>query len=376
MANADKLFADGFLGYASALEATSIGVWSLQTFDVYNPGTQLIGAYGRNGRNGIRFNLINHSGIGFLNSISKTMPTVNDTCIGSVAFRYSAPSFSIVPILHVLDGDNSQVCLTINLDGTVSAYRGNFGTGIAPVLLGTSVFVIAAGSFVNINWRIKVHPSAGTVDVWFNGADSADISLTSQNTRFTSFSGWTAFALGMRWWSNLFSSTPPTLWDYSDFVVKDGSLALAGGIGATDKIGDVEVDVLLGVTGNGNYAEWVPLTGVNHGDMVRDTTPDYDVTYNEGGPDAGKRDTYFTNPLPSPGGIIIAVIAEDVMKKSTIGTSNITPFVRSAGVNTDGDSAYNLSDSYIRYRTAYIDFGGVPITPTLVNAMELGVKTA
>jgi len=376
MSNDQKLFADGFGGYATPAEAVALGFWTSQTFSPASPGTQVIGAYGRGGRPGIRFNLINHSGIGYNNYLTKTMPSNDGTNITALAFRYSGPHFAAAePFFSILDNATAQVSLAINSDGTVSIYTGNFGSG-TPTLLATSTYVMQANSHVQMCVRVIPHASAGTVDLWFNGASVPDISLTGQNTAPSGNNQWTAGAIGLRWLSNLFSTTPSVTWDFGDFVMKDGSLALGGGVGATDPIGDVEVDWLQGLTSNGNYAEWTPSSGVNHGDMIKEATPDGDGSYNEGGPTSGLRDTYFTAPLPVSSGTILAVISEDVMKKSTIGTAEITPFVRSAGVDTPGDVTHVMSDTYTRYRTVFIDFGGVTITPSLVNAMELGPETA
>ncbi len=377
VSNDQVLFADGFGGYSTPADAVAMGFWTSQTFSPSSPGIQTVGAYGRGGRPGLRISLTNHSGIGYNNYITKTMPTNNGTNITALAFRYSAPHyFAHEPFFTILDNATAQVSLAINLDGTVSVYTGDFGSGSPPTLLATSSYVIPANSFAQICIKAKIHASTGTIDVWFNGASSPDISLTGQNTAPSGSNTWTAGSLGLRWLSNLFSSTPSVTWDFSDFVMKDSSLALGGGVGATSALGDVEVDWLQGLTGNGHYAEWSPSSGVNHGDMIKDLIPDSDGSYNEGGPTPGVRDTYFTAPLPTSGGTVLAVISEDVMKKGSIGTAEITPMVRSASVDTVGDATHVMSDVYTRYRTVFIDFGGVTITPSLVNAMELGPKTA
>jgi hypothetical protein len=380
MSKDQKLFADGFGGYATPADAVAMGFWTSQIFESGSGGsggTQTVGAFGRGGRPGLRFTMPNHVGIGFRNELVQTMPSNNGTIIAALAFRYSGPHFAPAePFFSILDNSVAQVSLAINFDGTISVQTGDFGSGSPPTPLATSSVVVAANSYVQICIKAKIHGSTGTIDVWFNGASVPDITLTGQNTAPSGNNQWTSASLGLRWLSNLFSSSPAVTWDVSDFVMKDSSIALAGGVGATDPLGDVEVNWLEGVTSNGNYAEWTPLTGVNHGDMIKDAVPDDDGSYNEAAPTSGLRDTYFTSPLPTSGGTVLAVISEDVMKKGSIGTAQVTPFVRSAGVNTSGDVTHVLTDTYKRYRTVFIDFGGVTITPSLVNAMELGPEIA
>lgn len=376
---ADIYFADSFSRYATAVEACALGIFTAQDFDSGGDpghGTQSIGAYGRQGRNGIRFTYPASSQLGKINCIYKTLSAVDDTCIFSVAFRYSATHYSggADPFIQIMDDANTQVLFAVNPDGTVSAYRGDFQHATPSTLLGTSTYAMTAGQFTNINGRVKIHDTAGTVDLWFNGSQDPDLSLAIQDTQSTGNASWSRFSLGTRWNITQTGFNLST-WDFCDLVVKDGSLALGGGIGPTDPIGDAEVDLLIALTGNGHYTAWTPSSGTNHGDMVKDNPNDGDTTYNQGSTSPGDRDSYRTASLPNTNGTILSVTVSSVMKKTTVGQAITKPFVRSASTDTDGDATFALSTDYASYDSVFVDFGGTTITPALVNAMESGQQT-
>jgi len=217
--NQDHLFADSFSGYASVLNAIARGIYTTQLIGApggFGPGgcTQTLGAYGRGGRNALRvFISHSYSGIGFNNSLTKTMPAVDDTCIFSFAFRYSQAQAVIdLPFFHILDNADTQVALFLNRNGTISVYCGNFAHTPSPVLLGTTTFAFSAGQIIVINGRIKIHPSAGTVDLWFNGDPTPDpgTSLTGVQTQATANPVWNAFGLGPPVTYNAMNSYDPS----------------------------------------------------------------------------------------------------------------------------------------------------------------------
>lgn len=379
MALEGKCFADSFSDYATPAEACALTIWTAQDFDSGGDpghGTQSVGAFGRQGRNGLRFTYPASSQLGKINAIYKTLPGVDDTCIFSLAFRYSATHYSggSDPFIQIMDDATTQVLFAVNPDGTISVYRGDFAHALPSTLLGTSTFAMSAGSFVNINGRVKISNTGGTVDLWFNGSETADLSLAIQDTQSTGNASWSRFSIGTRW--NITQTTfNAATWDFCDLVVKDGSFALGGDVGATDPIGDAEVDCQLTLTGNGHYTDWTPLTGSDHGAMVKDNPNDGDTSYNEGPLTAAARDSYKTAPLPTTAGTILLVVVSSVMKKTTAGRAIVKPFVRSGGTDTDGDATIALSTDYVRYDAFFTSFGLTTITPTLVNALESGQQT-
>lgn len=377
MASRDKvLFADPFKSYLLT-DALSLKIYTTQQIGApgYSAGgaTQALGSYGRSGRQGLRVHISStNTSIGYYNMLARTMLGVNTTCIFQVAFRYSAAQVNIdLPFFSVLDNATAQVSLVLNRDGTIAAYCGNHPGAL---LLGTADASLAAGSIMVICGRVVVHPSAGTVHLWFNGSATPSLALTGQNTRASGVTQWTGFALGPRWTTNIFNPVVSNAdWDFSDLIVKDGSLALGNGfLAATDPIPDTEVICLLGVTGNGDETDFSVFVGSDHGDMIKDVTPDGDATFNAGGPAAGDKDLYHNEELSSLSGTILAVILEDAMRKDGSGVANVTPLIKSDSVEIPGDVEHTLTDEYVNYRTAFVDFGGDDITPALVNDLQGG----
>lgn len=296
-------------------------------------------------------------------AISKQLAPADATCVAGFAVAVPAgfPSTNGLQIAVILDGATDQVTLRLNSDYTLSVCRGaNNGT-----VLGTTTALLTAGTFVYVEWKVLIHPSAGTVDVRVNGASV--LSLTAQNTRNSANSAWTVFALGVV--DAVFSSYNTNFLsiNYDDLYVLDGS----GSAPLNDFLGDCRVDARY-PTAEGASSAWTPLSGTDNALMVDETAPDDDTTYNSTAT-VGATDTHVMQDAPVPGATLYGVQLCLSAKKSDAGTCSLAPVVRHSGTDYPG-TAFNPGTTYAYTVTPYGTNPGTSAawTEAGFNAIELG----
>src|ERR1041384_2545539 len=177
----------------------------------------------------------------------------------------SAPQPGTVASLWDDAGARAQLVLTINGDNSVSVYLGGLlHTSPSGSPLATSdVNKIRQRTWMFIEWKGVIDPTAGSVTVRVNGETVVDVS--GINTRSTANSTYTTAYLanpGVACWTD-------------DWYLLDQD-----GLSLNDFLGDIVVEDQLALAGNGHYTEFTPSTGSDRGAMVDDPTFDGDDTYN------------------------------------------------------------------------------------------------
>jgi len=355
------LFLDSFDHYATADLSQK---WT--SISSSGSGTVAIGsAAGRRGSNSLRFgNAASTDSETFF--VQKVVAAGDATAIAGCAVL--VPNNTVgtlgMALAQFKDGATVQVTLRLVNDGRLAVVRGP-NTGGSTVL-GTSTAAIAFGAFAYIEWKVLIHPSAGTVDVRVNGVSV--LSLTGQNTRNSAASQWSSLVLGVADSGPTTTTFTATSIDYDDLYVLDGT----GAAPWNTFLGDVRVDVRL-PTGAGATTGFTPSTGANW-QNVDDATPNGDTDYNSAS-SSGLTDTFVVQDAPVTGAAILGVQQCLNMKKTDASTCTVAPVIRHVGVDNVGTSlavgttyAYGLAVAQTNPGT------GAQWTEAGFNAAEFGYK--
>ena len=367
------LFMDSFDHYATA-DITE--KWTLITSGG-NGHSPVIGAYGRNGTQGIRYDEVIANLTHYAWSTGVTLAPADNVCIVGMAVNYSAASFADIRVgtssdegytasnylVKCMNNNDLLWFMRVNVDGTISVLRDL----VTAVVLGTTSVALQEGVFAYVEVKVTVHGSAGTVDVRINGA-SAMTGLTGQNTRGQgSTDGWTHLRIGQLTGYNV------RAWmDMDDFVVMDGS-----GARNNDFIGDVTISALL-PTGDGNSHAWLlstgtPDTGVDY-QCVDDAVPNDDTDYVSTSTLTAKS-TYAMQDCAA-GADIRAVQVLASVRKGAEGPGQVKLVTRSNSTDYDGTAQGigGTSYSYLRQVLETDPATSAAWLEAAWNAVEIGVK--
>lgn len=327
------IFMDGFDHYAAADMSKK---WSAPSGVVITTGR-------RSGSSGIRLVASSTATRAFSNT---------QTVIVGAAVQLSAyPALSAV--LWVLqDSGTTQVKLHIDASGVLRVYRGSGTTN----LLGSSAAgAVPLGAWVSLEFKAKIDPTAGTIDVRVNGVSV--LTLTAQNTRATA----NAYANALN------INGVSTYTDLDDLYLCDGT-----GTKNNDFLGDCRIDALY-PNADGTYSQFTPNSGTVHYSRVNEATPDT-TTYNDGGT-VGFRDSYgFSDLVHLVSQTVYGVQANAAIQKDDTGTRSAAVFARSGTTNADGTgSALSTSQVYLSQVYENDPNGTVAWTESTVNAAEFGV---
>lgn len=349
------LFMDSFDHYVTADFAAK---WTGLTS---NSGSYTISAgNGRAGTASFRGGTLNNS-ISQHGYLAKTLAPVDPTTfIVGVRYRMSGVPDTLASIFAFQDAGTDQISIAITNAGAVRVLRGaTNGTA-----LGTTAAAIANNTYVYLEVKVLIHPSAGTVDVRLNGISA--LSLTGQNTRATANAAWSNFRLGV----NVHASHGWNVGsvDFDDLYVLDGS----GAAPQNNFLGDCRCDPRL-VTAAGATTGWTPSTGANW-QNVDDAAPNGDTDYNLAA-SVGLTDTFVVQDAPVAGATIYGVQHGLNMKKLDAGACTVAPVVRHSGVDYVGaDLAPGLAYAY-GLQIAQVNPGtGAQWTEAGFNAAEFGYK--
>jgi K+-transporting ATPase c subunit len=290
-------------------------------------GNPTIGAWGRQGTNGMQLNI---GGAGRANRVGLTLTTISGATV-IVQFGFRSPSafanldvgttvddINQSRILNLRQGGTTQVWFRINTNGTISAYQG------ATLLLTTDVS-LQQNVYHYLKFKVLIDGSVGTVAIDIDGVTKSATGLDTQVTGTA-----TVDELHLGSLVGL-SST----WQYDDFIVMD-----ATGTAFADLVGDHHASY-RGANGAGNYAAWTPAASTNLS-QVDEAIADGDTTYNESDT-ASQRDSFTVN-WPASGQIgAVQIVAQ--ARKTDDGASGLTLFTRNGGNDDDGTEA-GLTDSY------------------------------
>lgn len=341
------------------------------TSEVKNIGTQDVGLYGREGRRGHRLHNNDITGPPFFNRFGITIAPADNYCVMSFAHKRSALAGNTVVFAQIFGvGPFSILGLAWNQNSTISLILGEWGF-FGATTLATSSHAYSIGDFNHFEWHSDI-AVAGTSKLYANGGSTPIISY-SGNLGTTQ---WSHASFGMSAYNNI-GEYAACNYDYSDIVVRDGTVqAWIGGVlqGVHDPWGDTRCYGLLSESGNGFYTDWTPLSGTNHGDMVKDAIQDDDLTYNAALA-AGLVDTYTKEDLPPDVTDVLMIQPVHVAKKEVSGQAELKARFRTSGVDYDGNEVHALSTIYEHKRSIMTNLGGVAITPADVNNGESGPIT-
>lgn len=302
----------------------------------------------------------------------KALITNGATCV--MGFAITVPAGTVgssgMAIAAIRDGGTTQMTLRLNSDYTATVLRGaQNGT----VLANSVSVVLAAGSYAYIEWKVRIDPTVGTVDVRVNGNLVPGLSsLTSQNTRNSSNSTWSSVILGALDAISNMSNTNTRNLDYDDVYILDGS-----GTTLNDFLGDCRVDARVPSGAGVPAVGWTPSAGANWqcvDEMPPAAAPNGDVDY-VSVLTTGATDTYAVQDVAVPGATIYGVQMCLSVKKADAGLCLVAPVIRHAGTTYEGGSA-NPGTTYAFATTQYSNNPGTgaPWVEADFNAAEFGVR--
>ena len=264
----------------------------------------------------------------------------------------------------------TQIYAAVQGDGAVKVTH---WAGSLPgfVNLGISVpDTIRVGTWYHFGLRVKIHTTAGELEVRINGGPVIG-PLTGLNTTDLS-SGFTGLVRSFGLGSN------DGAYVFDDLVVMDdvddglNDPRLPGGGGFDKFIGPVEVRVKR--PNAAVSSGWTPTPTVANYLNVDDVEPDDDTTYNGAASGAvGAEDLFEMEDLATGEDILAAQILVSA-RKTEEGTAAIKPLVRQAGVTTAQPEVF-LPSTY-SYAITPLDrppLGGL-WTASVFNALQAGYR--
>lgn len=228
-------------------------------------------------------------------------------------------------LAYLIDDGTVQVTL-VRESANVKVYRGtSSGT-----LLGTSSETLTYNQDY-IECRIKIHSTAGTVDVKVNG--TLGLSLTGQNTQASANAYATVAGFGYPGGGHNVSWVDK--WDDLYIITCDGT-------SPNSWIGRAKVG-LAKPTGAGNYTQWTPSAGSNY-QCVDETgaNDDTDYVYDD---TASQKDTYAMTDISESAVQIFGVRASMRIRKDDAGSKSARLIARVNSTDYGGDGV-GMDDAY------------------------------
>jgi hypothetical protein len=338
------LFCDSFDHYTSVAAK-----WPIAT------GTfQGIGAFGRNGSNGLRCGAVSRP-----NGQRRNLGANYGTLIAGHAAKPNGIADMGRAWLVLYDAGIPQVSLGMDgATGRIRVWRGDTGA-----VIGTGASSWPNGVFRYVEVKVVFHPTAGSVTVRVDG--NADLTLAGINTAPSG----NAYANQVGWREAGPSANGPSA-DIDDFYLCD-----TGGAVNNDFLGDVRVQAVL-PAGAGTYTEWDGVTGsATHWQAQAQNPPDDDASYvSDSLAVAGHRDTYAMGDVTPTSGTVAGVQVSAWARKDDAGVRTLATMVRSGGADAAG-ATVSLQTGYAFVTQMFeTDPGGAAWTIATVNGSEAGVK--
>lgn len=338
------LFMDSFDHYVTAD--------ILKKYTSLMTGNQTIGAFGRNGTNGL--NCVYNAG-----GVQKTIGTASATVIAGFAHTITANTAAAQDAAFFAFTDAGTVQVDLRWNGST---RQLFVTRNGTQIGSTGTTVLSLGVAYYIEFKVTINNSTGSFEVRINGVtEITGSSLDTQNTANATVDG---IRLGRS--NNIDNTQNP---DYFD------DLYFCNDSGANNNtfLGDLRIQCIF-PDGAGGNTQWTPSAGSNF-QNVDETAPNDDTDYNS---DAtiGDRDTYTYGNLSPSTATIKAIQIMTYARKDDAGTRTIAPVLRIGGVNYDQSNLPNLTTTY-QYLPQVIEVSPATtaaFTLSEVNGMEAGAK--
>lgn len=313
----------------------------------YIDGASAIGAYGRNGTNGIRV-----SG----NFTDNALPIVmtGNTVIIALAGKF-LNAVTAFEFLYIQDVNTSHAVIGFNVDGSiyVTCPAGTFTSAAAALPTPTAVHN-------SIQIKLVIDDAVGSIEVRVNNVTV--INQTNKDTKATA----NAYATRIRLVSNGAGSNGI---DVDDFLVLDGS----GAAPLNTFPGDIRVEGRL-ANAAGSVMNLAPSAGSNEANV--DDNPANDNTDYNASSTPGDKDLYGVQDLVSVAGSVLAVCVTTQDQKDDAGARTHSHLAKLGGVELEG-TAYPATVGYSIHQTVFpTKPGGGAWSIADVNAAEFGFKLA
>jgi hypothetical protein len=283
-----------------------------------------IGAYGRNGTNGLRGH--NHAVGGQSTRALLGIPNASGaTALKGFGFRINtAIPAADIPICTYMRGSTELISVTCSATGTLSVRLG----GRTGSVLSTSVATITHSTYYFCEPKVVLNDTTGSYELRINGV------------AFTSGSGVDTLISGAATWDGLVLGgtnvgVTYTI-DFDDLHVCDGTTASNNNF-----LGDHRIVCVVASAGNGTHTGYAASTGTDRGAMVDDNPPDV-ADYVQGGT-VGDRVT-FNFPALGVTGTVKAVQTVNLAKADAAGIRTQVPAFRIGGNDYDGNGSILGSD--------------------------------
>jgi hypothetical protein len=193
-------------------------------------------------------------------------------------------------------------------------------------------FIFSPSVWYYFEVRLKIHDTAGEIEVRIDGSPTPDIYQTNIDTQTSTLTTMDSATLGL---------TGNGTWSVDDLYLCDTT----GPAPNNTFLGDVRVVALL-PSGSGNYTQWTPSTGSNY-QNVDEAAPDGDSTYNSTATPSNK-DTFAFGDL-SMTGTVHGVQYILHARKDDAGTRVIAPMARISSTDYVSGTSHYLGSSYAYY---------------------------
>lgn len=242
-------------------------------------------------------------------------------------------------------------------------------TGVGETLGQSVPDVVRTGIWYHVSIRVKVHPSAGELEIRLNGGPVIG-PLTGLNTTGVAFSGALySFSIGGNDNSIIFDDL--VVMDDVDDGIDDPRLP--GGGGYDKFIGPVEI-LVRRVSGAGLLAEWTPSPPPSNDQNVDDVEPDADATYNSAAVAAtGTSDLFAMQDLGLDQDVL-AVQSLVCARKTEEGVAAVARLVNDGGSTTVGPTIYQPTTYAYMHRIEPTRPGGALWTKAAWDAIQYGYR--
>lgn len=257
------------------------------------------------------------------------------------------------------DGATSQVSIVLYRTGNmVFKLGGVSGTTVATYTAAAS----SSNVWYNFQIKIKIDPSAGTIDVRKNGSGSSDFSATGLTTRNSSNS----YVNGVEY--GTYAGHNQVYLD--DLYLFDDN----AGSAPSDWTGDIR-SYSLTATADTAQKDFTPQGSANNYANVGKFAPNT-ATYNYSST-VGNEDLFDITNLSVTPSSIVGVTTKTIMSKSDSSPRNGQPIIKS-GSTADTGTDEALSSSYVGYINNWPEDPNTAAawTASGVNALQVGYKVS
>lgn len=357
------LFADSFDHYSFSQITQK---WTNRNPNSNNVNATISLANGRRATNGYNISIANGAtDSGATGALNRALPAVGSTAIIGFAFRPTGTTQLTVTtaetnssfLLRIRYAGLAQIWFRMNIDGSISAMRGT-------TVLGTSGFMLNDAVTRYLEFKVVVHPSAGSVLFRVDGFNDPLLNLSGINTDPQGSGTWNGFSIAQMAMGANTSGT----WNFDDLYVLDAS-----GSTSNDFLNDVRIDAVF-PDADGANSDWTPNSGSVHYDRINQNPPDDDTTYNVTS-GVGDKDTFDFPNAPVAASDILAVQLVSYSRKTDSGSAGHKGIFRTGGTDYLTDEiGVPSSYAFVRRHFDRNPADASIISDTVFNSAQFGYQ--